>query len=282
MQHPIEVDQRPLDDIALIDRHFVKRTRDLFTRSRINAIGQSRRLGNKLRELTTDCLDAVNSVVTKLRNRLLSVIVPAKPHLRLTQSRLASLHENVFGKGLKLGKVLRELPAHSVQVVTGELTKAGELLGKALEPAKANLGRTRDMFTKLTRNSDHKSRELRTREKDLRNLLANSVDAVIVTSSDRRFVAANAKGLSLFGISETNMKMFTIDVFLSGGQIPHFVETGASFINRKKPHGECEIRRLDGSLRVAEFVFVPNYVPFSHVFRFQNERKRTSGKRLAA
>jgi hypothetical protein len=64
------------------------------------------------------------------------------------------------------------------------------------------------------------------------------------------------------------MTMFILDVFLSGGQIPRFVENGAPLLNRKERHGECEIRRLDGSLRVAEYVFVANYVPFLHVFRF--------------
>jgi len=113
-------------------------------------------------------------------------------------------------------------------------------------------------------------------------LLSSSQDAVVVTSVDHRFVAANPRALSLFGISERNMKMFTIDAFLSRRQIPLFDEIGASFTSGKERCGECEIRRLDGSSGVAEYIFVANYVPFLHVCRFHNYRKWTLRRRFAA
>lgn len=271
----------PFGAIAVINSKIVKGTQDLLTRQHRNGTDQWWRLGKVLLELPANFLDAVNGEVAKVREPLLSGLVPAKAHLRQTQDALARLGGNAVGKGQQLGKVLRELPANFLDAVNGKVAKVRGLLLSGLVPAKAHLGRARDMLTRLRKRADN-SRNLRASEKDLRRLLANSPDAVVVTSTDRRLVEANPKGLSLFGISETNMTMFTLDVFFSRGQIPRFAENGASFTNRNERHGECKIRRLDGSLRVAEFAFIPNYVPFLHVFRFQNDRKWTPGKRLAA
>jgi PAS domain S-box-containing protein len=110
---------------------------------------------------------------------------------------------------------------------------------------------------RLPRSAVDRSRRLqkalRARENDLRKLLASSPDAIVVTNVNRRFVAANPKGLNLFGVSEANLKKFTIDAFLSHGHILSFSGHGSPFIRREKRHGECKIRRLDGSLRVAVF-----------------------------
>ena len=111
---------------------------------------------------------------------------------------------------------------------------------------------------------------LRARENDLRKLLASSLDAIVVTNVNCRFVAANPKALDLFGVSEANMKEFAIEAFLSHGQIPSFAGHGSSFIRREKRQGKCKIRRLDGSLRIAEYIFVPNFVPNRHLCRFRN------------
>ena len=111
---------------------------------------------------------------------------------------------------------------------------------------------------------------LRTRENDLRKLLANALDAVVVTDDDHRFVAANPKALDLFGVSETNSRNFTIDAFLPRGQILYFDGNGSPFIGREERHGECKIRRMDGSLRAAEYSFVANFVPRRHLCRFHN------------
>ena len=109
---------------------------------------------------------------------------------------------------------------------------------------------------------------VRARENDLRKLLASSLDAIVVTNGDRRFVAANPKALDLFGISEANMREFTIDAFVPYGQILDFDGTGPPFIRQKERSGNCNIRRLDGGLRVAEYIFVANFVPRRHLCRF--------------
>jgi PAS domain-containing protein len=70
------------------------------------------------------------------------------------------------------------------------------------------------------KNASEKTRRLdearRARENDLREFLANSLDAIVVTNVDRRFVAANPKALQLFGVSVANIRQFTMDAFLLG------------------------------------------------------------------
>jgi PAS domain S-box-containing protein len=104
----------------------------------------------------------------------------------------------------------------------------------------------------------------------LRKLLASSRDAIVVTNAQRRFVAANPKALDLFGVSEAHLGKFTVDVFLSRGLIAQYNGNGSSFRRRTTKHGKCEVRRLDGSLRVAEYSFVANFVPARHLYSFRN------------
>ena len=110
----------------------------------------------------------------------------------------------------------------------------------------------------------------RSRENNLRRLVASSPDAIVVTNADRGFIAANPKGLDLFGVSEANMRKFTIDAFLSHCQILRFAAHESPFMNREKIHGECTIRRLDGSLRIAECTLVTNFSPYRHLYRFRD------------
>jgi hypothetical protein len=75
---------------------------------------------------------------------------------------------------------------------------------------------------------------------------------------------------------------FTIDAFLLEGQLLYFDGNGLPFISREEKQGECQIRRLDGTLRLAEYIFVANFVPFRHLFTFRNDRKCARVKRVAA
>ena len=103
-----------------------------------------------------------------------------------------------------------------------------------------------------------------------------------MTNVDRRFVAANPKALHLFGVSETNLRQFTIDAFVLESEILYFDGNGLPFISREETQGECKIRRLTGSLRIAEYIFVANFVPFRHLFIFRNDREWVFRKRAAA
>lgn len=101
----------------------------------------------------------------------------------------------------------------------------------------------------------------------MQELLASSLDAIVVISGDHRFVTANRRALDLFGVSERNLSKFNIDAFLFRGQIPELERNGSFFKGRQERHGKCTIRRLDGSLRVAEFALVTEFLPL-HVYRF--------------
>jgi len=111
---------------------------------------------------------------------------------------------------------------------------------------------------------------LHRRENDLQLLLASSLDPIVVMNGEHRLVDANTKALELFGISKTNLVKFTIDTFLSYEPISKCRVYHSAFIRRAEKHGKCEIRRLDGSLRLAEYIYIPNFVPFRHLLRFRH------------
>jgi PAS domain S-box-containing protein len=143
-----------------------------------------------------------------------------------------------------------------------------------MEEVSALLQKAQGAFSTLRRNFDdiHRRRQdaLRAQQNALQELLESFVDAIVVTDRERRLVAANPKALDLFGISEFNMKQFTVDAFVSYGEAPDFDESKLLFKRREERHGKCTIRRLDGNLRFAEYVFVPHVVPRRHLFRFLN------------
>jgi PAS domain S-box-containing protein len=140
----------------------------------------------------------------------------------------------------------------------------------AFEQAMVHLERVQHVLASLRRGAADKLQEARrTSENDLRTLLANSLDVIVVTDGNHRFVCANPKALDLFGVSELNMKKFTIDAFLSHRQILKLRRKWFA-IRRDETYGKCEIRRLDGSLRVAEYIFVANFISHRDLYRFLN------------
>jgi PAS domain S-box-containing protein len=125
-------------------------------------------------------------------------------------------------------------------------------------------------FARLGRDSLNKLQEARRkRENDLRKILAMSLDAIVVTDSDHRFVYANPKALDLFGVSPTNMKKFTIDTFLLHCQSLELRRKWFA-IRRDERYGKCKICRLDGNSRVADYIFVANFVSRQDLYRFDH------------
>jgi PAS domain S-box-containing protein len=163
---------------------------------------------------------------------------------------------------------------NAIAETQGKIAKYRSQLFATSQHVTLHLGQAQTTLTRLGRRAVDKPRRLRkalrTRENDLRKLLASALDAVVVTDVGHRFVAANPKALDLFGVSEANLRNFTIDAFLPGGQILYFDGNGSPFIGRDERHGECKIRRMDGSLRAAEYSFVANFVPRRHLCRFHN------------
>jgi PAS domain S-box-containing protein len=140
----------------------------------------------------------------------------------------------------------------------------------ALEQAMVHLARLQQVLASLRIGVADKLQEARrTSENDLRTLLANSLDVIVVTDGDHRLVCANPKALDLLGVSELNMRKFTIDAFLSHCRILELRRKWFA-IRRDEKYGKCEIRRLDGSLRVAEYIFVANFISHQDLYTFQN------------
>lgn len=142
----------------------------------------------------------------------------------------------------------------------------------ALKKVTVHFQRAQKTLTRLGRSVIDRPRRLqearRTSENDLRKLLANSLDAIVVTDGDHRLVYANPKALDLFGISELNMRKFTTDAFLSHCQNLELRRKWFA-IRRNERYGKCKIRRLDGSLRVAEYIFVANFIVRRDLYSFQ-------------
>ena len=188
------------------------------------------------------------------------------------------------GSPAQLQKPLERLPARGNElhlqvvrpreaVVTAD-SKSGKVeaqLPMASEKGTARLRQVQKRLSGLGRNIVDKRRrkrqELGARESQMHDLLAKSLDAVVVISGDHRFVTANRRALDLFGVSERNLSKFNIDAFLCRGQITDLQGDGVFFKGRQERHGKCTIRRLDGSLRVAEVAFVADFLPL-HLYRF--------------
>jgi PAS domain S-box-containing protein len=140
----------------------------------------------------------------------------------------------------------------------------------ALSKVLAHLQRGQKTITRLGRGAVYKLQEARrTSENDLRKLLENSLYAIVVTDGDHRLVYANPKALDLFGVSELNMRKFTIDTFLSHCQILKLRRKWFA-IRRDERYGKCKISKLDGSLRVAEYIFVANFISRQDLYRFEH------------
>jgi PAS domain S-box-containing protein len=148
-----------------------------------------------------------------------------------------------------------------------------EQLFVALKEMTVHLHGAQKTLTRLGRSDIDKPRRLQarsTQEDDLRKLLLENLDyAIALTNGDRRLVYANPKALDLFGVSELNVTKFSIDAFLSHCQILE-LRRKWFLIKRGERYGKCEVTRLDGSLRVAEYVLVADVIPRLHLYRFVN------------
>ena len=251
---------------------------------------------SELRKVLAGFLDAIvvaSHKITKFRPQLFAALQQVTAHVRQALNGLAEWGKSVPEKTRRLQESYRasELQKvlasslNAIVVASHKISKLGSQLFAALQQVTVYLRRTRNTLTGRWKNAREKTRKLRearrARESDLQELMASSVDAIVLTNADRRFVAANPRALHLFGVSEANIRHFTIDAFLLG-QIRTLEGNGLPFISREEKQGECQIRRLDGSLRLTEYLFVANFVPFRHLFRFRNERECAPRRRAAA
>jgi PAS domain S-box-containing protein len=266
-----------------------------------SALEETRRLrescrASDLRKVLARPLDAIvvaSDKITKFSSQLFAALEQLTTYLRRALNTLTKLGRSPLEKTRRLQETrrasdLRKVLARSLDaivVASDKITKFRSQLYAALEQLTVHLRRALGTLTGRGKNALEKTWRLqearRARENDLRELMARSLDAIVVTNGDHRFVAANPKALRLFGISEANIRQFTIDAFLLG-QIRYSDGDGLPFISREEKQGECQIRRLDGSLRLTEYIFVANFVPFRHLFRFRNVRECAPRRRVAA
>ena len=208
--------------------------------------------------------------VTKFNSHLFGALGQAALHLL---NQLTERAKNAVEKmrGILAGSV------DTAVVANAKIAKFSSQFLGVLKQAPAYLRQALEPLTESGRYVLGKARHLqdarRARESVLRELLSNSVDAVVVTNLDRRFVAANLIALDLFGVSETNITQFTIDAFLLEDEFLRHDANGLPFISPEETQGACKIRRLTGHLRIADYIFVLNFVPFRHLFIFRSIRE---------
>ena len=234
----------------------------------------------KLQASSRDAMVVANAKLGKLGSQLSVASEKAAVHLQRSQQAVAGMAREAGGKLQVVSRArrddLRKLQASSrdaIEIANGKIAKLGSQLCGALWQTIVPFHRAQSALTSAGRSVIERPRRLRearrARETDLQRLLTNSADAIVVTNDKRRFVDANPKALDLFGVSDSNMRNFTIDTFLSHCQI---LERRRKWfaIRRDEKYGRCRIRRLDGSLRVAEYILVANAIPGQHLYRFLN------------
>src|SRR4029077_9932611 len=224
--------------------------------------------------------------ITKFNSQLFGALKEVTVHLRQALNTLTERGKNVLEKTQRLQEArrarvndLRELLANSLDAIVVTNSKiakfSSQLFVASKEVTVYLFRRALNKLTERGKNVVEVTQKLqearRTRVNDLRELLASSLDAIAVTNGDHRLVSANPKALHLFGVSEKNIRQFTIDAFLLENEIPYFNGNGLPFVSREENQGECKIKRLNGSLRLADYVCVANFVPFRHLFIFRND-----------
>jgi PAS domain S-box-containing protein len=214
----------------------------------------------------------------KFKSQPYIALEQATVHLEPVQHTLASLRRSAADKLQEARRTsendLRKLLANSLDAIAfanGKIAKFRLPLFIALKKVAVHFQRAQKTLTRLGRSVIDRPLRLqearRTSENDLRKLLANSLDAIVVTDGDHRVVYANPKALDLFGVSELNMRKFTTDTFLSHCQNLELRRKWFA-IRRDERYGKCKIRRLDGSLRVAEYIFVANIIDRQDLYSF--------------
>jgi len=237
---------------------------------------QSEDVLRKLRASSHESVIVANEMVTRLGSGVSSASRRVIVQVQIAQGTAATLGRTGVDKVQKLRResenALRRLGAgcHDAIVATGgKAARLGSQVSAASKQVAMKLQKAQNALTGVARTIADKPRRKRearwARENELGSLLASSLDAIVVTDSDRRLVAANAKALELFGISESNIRNFTLDAF-----VPNFDWNGSSFESQEVRLNRCKIRRLDGALRVAECQFIAGIVPRRYLCKFLN------------
>lgn len=115
---------------------------------------------------------------------------------------------------------------------------------------------------------------LRESENHLRALFDNSLDAIIVSDDRRGLLDANPSARALLGLSKENLKEFTFDEFVPANRKADLARDWGMLLKEGEQRGECEIRCLDGSLRIVEFSSKANFLPGRHLSSLRDVTQR--------
>ena len=234
----------------------------------------------KLKENSLNGIVVANGKIATFGSQAFIALNKGMPHLQRAQTTLTRLGRGAVDKLQDARRTrendlrkLLENSADAIVVANGKIATFRSQAFIAMNKVVVHLQRAQKTLTRLARNVIDKPRILqeahRTSENALRKLLENSLDAIVVTDGDHRLVHANPKALDLFGVSELNMRKFTIDTFLSHCQILKLQRKWFA-IRRDERYGKCKISRLDRSLRVAEYIFVANFISRRDLYRFEH------------
>jgi PAS domain-containing protein len=225
---------------------------------------------------------AVTSVgIAKSTAYLAQLLERTSVHLRHARQALAS-DKQKMEKVVAARKADLEAGYAAAMVASNRgLKKAGAQIYMPLEYGTRSIQRAGHKVANAGREIASKPRRIRearrAREIDLLNLMATSLDAIVVTDDEHRVVAANTNALQLFGVSQANIRNFTLDSFIVSGRVAGFKGHGASFGSTEMKKGNCKIRRLDGKVRLVEYEFTASHVPSQHLCIFRSVTSKPVG-----
>jgi PAS domain-containing protein len=192
---------------------------------------------------------------------------PKRPLVRGKITRQIGIAMEITNSRPDLSAAMKRLFHRGILRLKFRIAAAQRFVRAHLKKAPGGITR----FLKTAAEEPGKLREARSlKENHLRNLAAISSEPTVVTDGDQRLISANGKALELFGISQLNVRYFSVDAFLVHSEILDSAENDLPFLRRVERRGRCKIRRLDGELRVADCVLTANILPGRHLYRFLN------------
>jgi len=111
---------------------------------------------------------------------------------------------------------------------------------------------------------------LREHEEQLRAILENAFDAMIVVDDNRGILDANRSALELFGKGKEDLKSCTLDQFAPCANKTAFDNDWSAFLNGNAQRGEAEIHRSDGTNRKVAFNRKAYFLPGRHLVAFRD------------
>jgi PAS domain S-box-containing protein len=125
--------------------------------------------------------------------------------------------------------------------------------------------------------SRHRHRRLSQRERQLRAVFEGTLDALVVTDDEGRYVAANPAAADLFGLSRSELVGRQITDFANE---PEAAETQwETFLERGEARGEFDIVRADDEHRSVAFAATANVLPGRHLAALRDVTERTEQER---